>query len=366
MGRGRPRLAAAIFAVILTAGATWSAAERFQSPEQREAAASAPESVALMEPVKRGDLVDEVQAPCTLRFARSDVLLPARLPDHAVVTASAAIPGSTLRAGDMLLELNGRPIIVVESPFDFYRDLASGAEGPDVVQLQQTLTAAGHAVERKERGTFGASTTQALRALYADHGYRPISALEDRDAVLLPLMEVVIAPRLPAQVSAVLSRGEHPGPDSGLATAGAGQLIAHADVPNAIAARLSPGLAATMTLPGAQTSTGLRVTSIEDLANGDAQSLTSITLTPESVLPVARAGASCHARITIKVIARSALLLPTRAVARTPTGATSVLRLREGHLAPISVEILGSIGGLTAVTTSTAGGLVESDKVKVG
>ena len=54
--------------------------------------------------------------------------------------------GDTVKPGDKLFALNGRPSVAVRGGFAFYRMLDVGAQGPDVAQLETILFAAGYPV----------------------------------------------------------------------------------------------------------------------------------------------------------------------------------------------------------------------------
>jgi hypothetical protein len=102
----------------------------------------------------------------------------ARLATPQSPTAEGALPvltkvpvsaGDRFRAGDVVAEVSGRPLIVLPGRFPLYRDIHRGDNGPDVLQLRQGLVALGLA--RVAGRTWNASAEQALRQLYASRGY---------------------------------------------------------------------------------------------------------------------------------------------------------------------------------------------------
>lgn len=65
-------------------------------------------------------------------------------------------------AGDVPLAVDQRPVVVAQGATPAFRDLAQGARGDDVVQLQAFLVEAGF-LRGEPSGVFGASTTAAVR-----------------------------------------------------------------------------------------------------------------------------------------------------------------------------------------------------------
>ena len=58
------------------------------------------------------------------------------------------------RAGDVLVEVTGRPVIALTGPLPAYRDLVVGDIGPDVAQLEQALAAIGFDPGEPDDDTF--------------------------------------------------------------------------------------------------------------------------------------------------------------------------------------------------------------------
>ncbi|WP_244950361.1 peptidoglycan-binding protein [Streptomyces griseofuscus] len=93
-----------------------------------------------------------------------------------VVTKVNVKLGDTFRSGRVLMEVSGRPVIVLKGALPVYRDLKPGADGEDVAQLQQALNGIGCSVGGDHRGYFGAGTKAALADLYRSVGYDPLPA----------------------------------------------------------------------------------------------------------------------------------------------------------------------------------------------
>ena len=89
---------------------------------------------------------------------------------RSVISASPLATGDEARAGDVLVALAGRPVIVLSGAVPAYRDLRPGDKGEDVAQLQRALTELGRTVEAD--GTYGEGTEAGVRWLYETRGYQ--------------------------------------------------------------------------------------------------------------------------------------------------------------------------------------------------
>jgi HlyD family secretion protein len=100
-----------------------------------------------------------------------------------VVTGVRARPGDSVNAGQVLVEVSGRPVIALPGAIPAYRDLRPGAKGADIAQLQDALRALHHA-DTDTRGYFGPGTKRALGELYSDIGYEAaITGQQDEEAI---------------------------------------------------------------------------------------------------------------------------------------------------------------------------------------
>ncbi|MEU8216061.1 hypothetical protein AB0C47_09865 [Micromonospora taraxaci] len=101
----------------------------------------------------------------------ADVIGPAAVAGatRLVVTDAPVRVGDKIDAGDVIVEISGRPVIVLPGRFPAYRDLAPGDAGPDVRQLQAAL---GIRYGTPVTGAFDERTERDLRRLYQRAGYR--------------------------------------------------------------------------------------------------------------------------------------------------------------------------------------------------
>lgn len=136
----------------------------------------ASESIVVTAPVERRTLEETVVTRGVTGFVATRELAAVA---PGTVTTNDVGTGDVVESGTRLLALNGRPLVAVAATTPFWRELSLGADGPDVRQLQQVLTAAGHEHEAEE-GSFDEPTEQVLKEWQAAHGY-PVA-----DGVLRP------------------------------------------------------------------------------------------------------------------------------------------------------------------------------------
>jgi hypothetical protein len=93
--------------------------------------------------------------------------------------------GVTVTSGDELIAVDGRTSVAVDGAVPFYRTLTVGSEGPDVLQLEEILVAAGQDIEQPDT-LFTEETRDALAAWQIARGYAS-SAAETDETVTLTL-----------------------------------------------------------------------------------------------------------------------------------------------------------------------------------
>ncbi|NEB11467.1 peptidoglycan-binding protein [Streptomyces coelicoflavus] len=180
----RRRWVAAVAAgSVLLAVAGFAAAQVVKSPAQAAADTKPPAADVLTAPVERRVLKETVVLRGTVAAGESVTVTPVSPGGEGaaepVVTKLPLEAGETIRAGQVLVEVSGRPVFVLQGRLPVYRDLKPGAEGDDVAQLQKALRDLGHSTGSDASGTFGAGTKAALQAFYAQLGYEPRPAVDD-------------------------------------------------------------------------------------------------------------------------------------------------------------------------------------------
>ncbi|MFE1870731.1 peptidoglycan-binding protein [Streptomyces sp. NPDC059496] len=170
--RSRRGLVVAAVAVVLfgSSGSVWWIASQARTPEQRASNAAAPPPSQITGKVSDQQLVEKMELTGKVETASRTTItgIQPQGTSRAVVTALPAAAGKSLKAGAVVAEVSGRPVLLLPGRFPAYRDLKAGDKGPDVQQLQRALQPLyGTAVN----GTYGAATVEAVRKLYVAAGY---------------------------------------------------------------------------------------------------------------------------------------------------------------------------------------------------
>ncbi|MET9498308.1 peptidoglycan-binding domain-containing protein [Streptomyces sp. NPDC006552] len=183
LARRRRWVAIVAAGAVLLAGAGVGASLLIKSPAQAAADARAPSPDILTSPVEHRVLKDSVILRGTVTAGQSVDVTPADAGGEdggrPVVTKLPLRQGQTVAAGQVVMEVSGRPVFALKGSVPVYRDLKPGTEGDDVKQLQKALTSLGHRTGNDRAGHFGAGTKSALNAYYASIGYDPLPASAD-------------------------------------------------------------------------------------------------------------------------------------------------------------------------------------------
>lgn len=390
----------------------WFAAQRLQSPAQVAARAAPPEASDVVARVTVGELTQQVTARSEVaRESASSVNVALGGGEQNVVTGAGVPPDSELRACDVALEVNGRPVIATTGAFPYYRDVVEGDTGPDVEQLQRFLQSCGFRTGGV--GQFGAQTARAVRQLYDAIGYdvvvREGSAASDvgatsgtaagagsstatatatatgsaaaggvadpaptqpasppRQLVVVPRAELVVLPSLPAVVGTTPGVGTVLTPENAVLTFGQGAVVARAKIAVTVLPTLAEGMAVTLTGADGTTKSGTLgpVPAAPAIAEGAAAEV-AVPLVTEPI-DETWLNANVLTTITVTAVADEALRVPSRSVAAHADGASVVQRkVGDGDFQEVEVRELGRLGGTSAVEPVTPGALSEGDEVKV-
>lgn len=146
----------------------------FETPEEATLRQS-PEVVPVTDPLQR-EVLER-----TLRFRAATAPAERSAPRFAAATAGRivtdvfAVAGQEIRSGEVLLEVEGRPVIVLTGSFPGWRDLTwPMPAGRDISQLQSALAEL-DLYQDEVDGKYEASTLRAVFALYDSIGYDPPS-----------------------------------------------------------------------------------------------------------------------------------------------------------------------------------------------
>ncbi|MER5758980.1 peptidoglycan-binding protein [Streptomyces sp. NPDC002082] len=214
-GRRRWVVAVALGAVVATLGGM-GAALLVKSPAQVAADAAAPRPDVLTATVEHRVLTSSVITRGQVVAGQTVEVIPqvsagvgAARP---VITKIRVRPGDTVQPGQVLMEVSGRPVFVLEGNLPVYRDLSPGATGDDIAQVQKALKALGHSSAPDAAGSFGAGTKAALTSFYKAVGYTPVSANgAEGDPVGEARSQVTAAQRALEDVRSAQAQASKPG-----------------------------------------------------------------------------------------------------------------------------------------------------------
>ncbi|MGN6428931.1 MAG: peptidoglycan-binding domain-containing protein [Leifsonia sp.] len=317
------------------------------------------------------------------------------------MTRTPVAVGAPIAAGATVLEVDGRPLFALPGAFAFYRDLSLGMNGPDVSQLQAGLRAAG--LDVSVDGSFGASTERAVRLLYERNGYAapagttqgpsatsptssghfpestsgagPSSTPTTTEALVFSRHDFMIVASLPAFAQAVPQVGARVTGETTL-TVEDGAAVAIAEVAASAASQLAEGTPVRID-HGGTSLPGTVATISQDTASptqgGDTKNaaaadvLVKIVSSQDAPFDPAWLHDDVLAEFTVKVIADSALIVPSRAVSASADGTSRVLKRQgDGSFTEVRVQETGSLDGRSAVAPLRPGELQSGDLVKVG
>lgn len=371
-------------AVLLSSLATWVAAAQIRSPAEVAARTAPPDPTLILVPVEEQVLSTRVVTRGTANFGspRRILLAPSPLKTGAQIVTSLPGVGARVAAGDVLAEVSGRPVFVLEGSVPSYRDLGPGMSGPDVAQLEKALRGLGldpGAVD----GTFDSATAEAVGRLYGRRGYDPLLAgeatlAEARPAeadlvsgsyaqpgVQLPADEVVFVPKAPVRVSELTVPVGEPvqGP---LMTVTGSDVVVKGLLPVEQAGRVRAGARVVVDEPTLGIDTVGRVAWVAGRAgtNGADGFHVAFEVAVDRP-PAALAGASVRLTIPIRSTRTAQLTVPVSAVSLGPDGGSRVQKSVGGRTEFVEVRTGLSADGYVAVVPEQ-GTLAAGDRVVVG
>ncbi len=179
-------LAGLIGVVVVAARIGWFFGSQIRSPAEAAAEAEPPPASNITvevvseelsaDVVTRGDVVydEPVQVTLSGSFANQ--------PERLIVT-QAVEAGADLDEGDVVVEVVGRPVMLLVGEIPMYRDLRPGSSGDDVAQLEEALARMGF-LDATPDQTWDEATGAAVSAWYEQAGYRPNGLSEEDEASL--------------------------------------------------------------------------------------------------------------------------------------------------------------------------------------
>ena len=182
-------------AVVVSAGVGWFAGSSIKSPAQIAAETEAPTASLITVPVEMRILSSDVITRGEIRYEEPIELQladpPATLGGAAIITL-APEEGTPIEEGEVLLEVSGRPILVLQGELPMYRTMRLGDEGDDVLQLEEALRRLGFDPGEVDE-VFDDETEAAIVEWYSAHGFTPPGPNEQEAAELRAATEAVAA-----------------------------------------------------------------------------------------------------------------------------------------------------------------------------
>lgn len=355
-----------------------------ESPHDVAAQSAAPAATTITAVARWQVLRHAITVQGTVR-ARRPVLVTATAPFSTVtLTRMPEKAGDRVRPGNVIAEIDGRPVILLRGRLPAYRDLHEGDHGPDVTQLQRELLRLGYA-DYDARGFFGESTALALLVFYRHLGYdapiyhrgtaarRTPSAFGIPDAYL-PRSEVVFVPSRSALVTSVGARTGDLVGGSAVLTLATGDPYVTADLTAHQAAQAHRGMSATIVAASPALTARGTVTRIGSLppVGGPPLHGYTVLVKPRRALPQRMIGANVRLTLRAPVTGEPVLTVPVAAIASARTGPAShgragqVIELRAGRRIRVAVVAGPTADGVVAVQPVRRGTLRPGDHVLIG
>ncbi|MEW2073853.1 peptidoglycan-binding protein [Streptomyces sp. NPDC013433] len=225
------QLTVVVAAVALVGAGGWFAGSRMQSPADAAASHRPPEAGPVTVAVERRSLTASVVAQGSVEFASPQSVSlagPVGSPDSGSGEAGAGdsvaqritkapAAGAEVKEGDVLMQMSGRPVLVLRGTVPMYRTLGPGASGDDVEQLQRALARLGFDPGSAD-GTYGQSDAAAVSRWYESKGYRAMEPtvadkqqLGTLEAAVTTAQQALLAARSPGGGSGGAGGSEEPG-----------------------------------------------------------------------------------------------------------------------------------------------------------
>jgi peptidoglycan hydrolase-like protein with peptidoglycan-binding domain len=180
-------------ALVLIAGvaaAGWIAGSRVRSPETAAARAAPPDPSLITAPVERRVLSSRVVARGDVVPGQSATVAGPASEDRMTVTGVFVEVGDELLEGNRVVEVSGRPVVVLEGAVPAFRAMRPGMIGTDIDQLQAALTRVGCNTGADD-GIYGEATKECVARLYEALGYDTVPTSETEADDLAEAADVV-------------------------------------------------------------------------------------------------------------------------------------------------------------------------------
>ncbi|MFC7501162.1 hypothetical protein, partial [Nocardioides sp. GCM10030258] len=285
-----------------------------------------------------------------------------------VVTRAVKRIGDTITAGEVLLEVAYRPVIVLPGRIPMLRDLRPGDTGRDVAALQASLRKSGRAVADRS-GEFGPSTQAAVADLYSDAGYdAPVldGAAPATGGAGASAAELVFVPQLPAHVIDLPGRVGDNVADKGGALA-AGKPVVQVAVSADVAATLTPGTEVGVRVLSTGNELAGRVERVGAVTESDELGVHApVTVVTDQPISARSVGTKAEVELGVSSDRPEGLLVPASALLTSAKYGTYVRRTVAGREQVVRVRVEDAEDGLAVVSPLDGDKLVVGDDVVIG
>ena len=163
----------------------WLVGQSIKSPAQIAAETAAPAASAITVPVEKQVLSSEVIVRGTVRYgspqpvvlAASNVKAGSGTGSGSDIVTTRPKRGSKFNEGSTVMSVSGRPVFVLRGAMASHRDLGPGARGPDVEQLERSLSRMGFSPGSVD-GRYDGATASAVASWYEKGGWQPFGATD--------------------------------------------------------------------------------------------------------------------------------------------------------------------------------------------
>jgi hypothetical protein len=196
-------LACVLVLIAITAAGAWIAGGRIVSPAEAAARTAPPTPSPILVPIEHRVLSSEIVTRGTARFGLPQPISiapsPLKVNAPGLIT-SLPTPNAQFKDGDKLLTTSGRPVLVLQGRTPAYRDMAPGAAGADVDQLEQALKRLGFDPGPVD-GVYDQQTSTAVAAWYKAAGFEPFGPTAEQ-LLNLKTLEVALGDAIKLKLAA--------------------------------------------------------------------------------------------------------------------------------------------------------------------
>jgi hypothetical protein len=355
-------------------------ARLIESPSQFSARWAAPAASIITGAARMRVLRNPVVLPGTVRSPKTVAVTASAPYQSLIVTQMPAKLGSRVRPGHVIIQIDGRPVILLHGTLPAYRDLHEGDSGPDVAELQAALARLGYAVY-DESGYFGASTAYALLLLYENLGYAPPTyrppvrkheKSRPQPTAYLPMGEVSYVPATSAfVVEATAKAGDAVTQGQVVLKLATGNPYVTGMLTAGQAAQSRHGMSAMIGYPGVNAPAVVgTVSALPAYSTGSGATEYQVAVRTRRSLPQRLIGSRVRLTIFVPVTGGPVLSVPVTAVFASSAGhgaPSYVVRISaRGLRKRVAVSTGPAAGGFVAVQAVTPGALAPGDHVLIG